>query len=224
MFKTKMMSPHWYVISSNRILLCLPSLCQVPINAFCLHSRVDDFHGSRSLDISTILASRNIHHYRIGDQVIIEAGPYKDWKGTVVWIDWNRTCWVWNSIDSSYSEEDWEKWRCKNGYTAFDIDNESHANSWRPDDKTRTLPATPEQLQLLDQANTLRSWTKRDFLINKRIVVIGAHEHKGMKGQVVDVNLSHRTAQVSLDAHSLVSKRILSIGLDNLMLDASKDR
>ena len=83
----------------------------------------------------------------------------------------------------------------------------------------------PEQLFLIDQHNkSLRSWTRKDFLVDKRVIVTGAQEYKGMKGRVLDVNIPLRTVQVSLDAHTLVANKYQTISLNNLMLDMSKER
>ena len=128
-------------------------------------------------------------------------------------------------VQTGYTEQQWALWRFNNGYSVFDEHAEGTTSMWIPDQPTQTLPATPEQLFLIDPHNkSLRSWTRKDFLVDKRVIVTGAQEYKGMKGRVLDVNIPLRTAQVSLDAHTLVANKYQTISLNNLMLDMSKER
>ena len=148
----------------------------------------------------------------------------KGWSGTIVWIDWEGTCRIWNELLSLRTKEEWISWYKENGSLILDgVDSES-TPPWRPTLANKVIHAQRSELTVYDEAKVLRTWTRRDFLINKRVMVVGAHECKGMKGWVVDVNVALRNANVSLDARTMVSNKPVTIGLANLMLDLSKDK
>ena len=212
--------------ASSLGFLLLICMCQVPVYTFCLRPRADGFHGSRPvkhIDLSIFDVSRPIERFGVGDWVRIKEGSSNGWLGTVVWVDWDGACHIWKSLLPQRTPEEWLSWCSENGYTTIDLLDPCRTSTWRTENISKVTVAYQHQLAAYEEVNALRSWTRRDFLINKRVIVTGAHECKGMKGWVVDVNIALRTANVSLDAHTLFSNKFHAISLGNLMLDLSKD-
>ena len=168
-------------------------------------------------------ASRARHHFVVGDQVRIEKGPYQGWKGTIVWVNLNRTYQVCDSLIERHVVDTW----CKGyGFWTFDLSDPDSTNRppiWSVNDDQRKAIAIahPDDMVLITPVTTPRIRMKSDFLVNKRVMVVGAHMFKGMKGIVGSVDLLHRKAHVFLDARTMVSNQTQSIGLQDLMLDMS---
>ena len=167
--------------------------------------------------------SRARHHFVVGDQVRIEKGLYQGWKGTIVWVNLDRTYQVCDSLIEHHVVDTWRKGY---GFWTFDLSDPDPTNSsiiWSVNDNHRKAIAiaNSDDMVLITTATTPGIQMKPDFLVNKRVMVVGAHIFKGMKGFVVSVDLLHRKAQVSLDARTMVSNQTQPIGLQDLMLDTS---
>ena len=95
----------------------------------------------------------------------------KGWSGTIVWIDWEGTCRIWNELLSLRTKEEWNSWYKKNGSLILDgVDSES-TPPWRPTLANKVIHAQRSELTVYDEAKVLRTWTRRDFLINKRVKI-----------------------------------------------------
>lgn len=104
-----------------------------------------------------------------------------------------------------------------------DPDPRNRPSVWSVNDDGRSTIAAvrSDEMTPIDTARLPRVQMKRYFLVNKRVIVVGAYPFKGMKGFVVSVDIPHRNAQVSLDAITIVSNQTQGIGLGDLILDIS---
>lgn len=168
-------------------------------------------------------ASRNLHRFLIGDQVHITKGTFAGWKGTIVWVNLDRSYQVCDELVDQHVLDVW----CRHyGVWTFDMSDPDPRNRptvWSVNDAGRGTIAVAysEEMVLIDSTRPPRVQMKRDFLVSKRIMVVGAHPFKGMKGFVVSVDFLRRNAQVSLDAKTMVSNQTHCISLQDLMLDIS---
>ena len=96
---------------------------------------------------------------------------------------------------------------------------------WLANGQTETVRVISEEVSLLDPAANFEVRLKKDFLVNKIVMVSGAHHFKGLKGFVRSVDLSTRTreAVVSLDVTSMTSNKPETIPLEHLLLDVSNE-
>ena len=94
---------------------------------------------------------------------------------------------------------------------------------WLANGQTETVRVISEEVSLLDPAANFEVRLKKDFLVNKIVMVSGAHHFKGLKGFVRSVDLATREAVVSLDVTSMTSNKSETIPLEHLLLDVSNE-
>ncbi|KAK7679069.1 hypothetical protein QCA50_018014 [Cerrena zonata] len=193
-------------------------------SSFCLKSRLDNHHQTRPLDKLVPLhdISRRLHSFTKGDHVIVQMGLHKGSRGTIISANWDTSYQVCKAI---VPENCVDQWLVSNGHwvPTFPYDRRD-PTVWRANDPTLTITVFPEEISFLDPAKTLDEKVGRDFLVGKRIVVQGAHEHKGMCGFVSSVDIGRGLAQVSLDAKTVSFNKLYPIELEHLVLDVSNSR
>lgn len=202
---------------------------QIPVSDFC----VQPLQDPRTLRNSTELLpvgdlSRAARYFAYGDHVRIVKGIYSGRLGTIMTRNWDGGYLVYDRlINPDYLAE----WQQTNGYWIVDYTKSQElvpasplSYLWKPREPERVIVVLAEQLEFADPSKRLDARIGRDFLVNKRVVVTGAHELKGLHGFVVSVDPPRQIAQVSLDAKTVSANKLFDIALDNLVLDVSNSR
>ena len=193
---------------------------------FCVRLKpgFSDTSTSDSRVVPCFDISKSRHTYAVGHRLRVERGPHRGWQGTVVGVHWDGSYALSKFIlPSNY---DINGWLDDNGSWWIDghqLQNRMPGAYWLANGQTETVRVISEEVSLLDPAANFEVRLKKDFLVNKIVMVSGAHHFKGLKGFVRSVDLATREAVVSLDVTSMTSNKSETIPLEHLLLDVSNE-
>ena len=167
--------------------------------------------------------SKSRHVYTVGDNLRVDHGPHQGWQGTVVFAHWDGSYEL-----SRHVLQPGLIWHWLNDHGVWWIDGRLLQEgipgaTWFPKRDIETVKVLSEEVSPLNPSANFDVRLQKDFLVDKYIVVCGAHEYKGLTGFVRSVDISARHAYVSLDAKSMTTNKQDCIPLEHLLLDVSTD-
>lgn len=200
------------------------SVWQVTPPSFFFQSLSDHHRVFQSLNKPLHLQdiSCRSHTYKVGDQLHVENGQHTGSGSTIIDKNWDGSLLICQALLQS---EDIKNWKNSNMYPLPEF---PYVPGWplksKPVNSSLCFTAFPEQVVYLDPTKNLALHSGRDFLVGKRVMVQGVDYFKGMKENIISVNIAQFTAQVAFNATALISNRLQTVCLTHLLLDMSNDR